>query len=426
MHLKIHYIDTEQNLIQLKDSLLTCDIVIDAIFGIGYRNEMADLISKVIGLVNNTKNEIKDKKTYSIISIDVPSGVDATTGLVGGAAVEADITVAFEYPKMGLLKYPASNYAGKITIANIGIPRPNPIEKEHFTSKVEHARPRHSTDLEVTDSKLVANIIPRRKVDYHKGNCGRVLIIAGSSGMMGAAVLAANSALRTGSGLVNLCVPRDIKNHVNSMSLEVVVSDLGSINNLTSKSDAIAIGPGLSMNRSTAKLVADLLVSGIVRVPIVIDADGLNSISDPQILKRSAKDIVITPHPGEFARLTRCTVTDIEKDRMGHARRFAEEYGITVLLKGAYTVIAGKGKKLFINPVGNPAMATAGVGDVLCGIITSLIGQGVNSFDAAVAGAYIHGMAGNIASSIKGEHGLIASDIIENIPFAIKSILQFA
>jgi NAD(P)H-hydrate epimerase len=276
--------------------------------------------------------------------------------------------------------------------------------------------------LQVTDPMFVAGSVPTRKVDSNKGDYGKVLVIAGSSGMMGAAVLTANAALRTGSGLVTLCVPDKIKDIVNSMSLETVVAGFSELDEKLKDCDVIALGPGLSRSKDAVKLVNSLILSRKIKVPMVIDADGLNAISDPSILKRSGKDIILTPHPGEFSRLSGKKVEEIQRDRTGSAGRFASKYGITIVLKGAYTVISGKGRT-YINPTGNPGMASAGVGDVLTGIIASLIGQGVETFKAAVAGAYVHGMAGNLAVSIKGEHGIIASDIIDSIPYTLASIL---
>jgi len=170
-------------------------------------------------------------------------------------------------------------------------------------------------------------------------------------------------------------------------------------------------------------LINSLLRSSNLKKALVLDADALNAITDPNILKSNGLDIVITPHPGEFARLAGKSVEEIQKDRMGYASRFAVDFGVTVVLKGAYTVIAGKDKQIYVNPVANPAMASAGVGDALTGLIASLIGQGMTGFDAAVAGTFIHGMAGNLSASLKGRQGLIASDIIESIPYTIESII---
>ena len=401
---------------QLNDSLVKADIVIDAIFGIGFKGEPKDSAAKAIDLINTAKNEIKDKRRYLVVSIDVPSGADADSGDTASKCVEADVTVTFEYPKLGLLKYPASRYAGKIVTATIGIPR-TPLTKAEGQPAKEKMK-----GIQVTDSGQVAAFLPRRRTDSNKGSFGSVLVVAGSSGMMGAAVLTASSALRTGSGLVTLCVPDGIKEMVNSMSLETVVAGMSELSEKVSSCDVIALGPGLTKGPKIIKLIKDLLLSKKADVPLVIDADAINAVSDPALFKRSHKDIVITPHPGEFSRLTGESIDNIQRDRMGSASKFAVKYGITVVLKGAYTVIAGKDKLLYVNPTGNPGMASAGAGDVLTGIIASLIGQGLSTFNASVAGAYIHGMAGNLAASIKGEHGVIASDIIDSIPYTMNSI----
>ena len=408
---------------KLKSSVTDSDLVIDAIYGIGFRGEVKDPVSRAIDIINNAKKEIKDKRPYSVLSVDVPSGADASTGEAASKCVEADMTVTFEYPKIGLLKYPAGKFAGKIITTSIGIPKPNPVEPQlPMQSKETVSAEKKSEGVQVTDPRFVASVIPRRKADLNKGDCGKVLVVAGSSGMMGAAVLTATSALRTGSGLVTLCVPENIKDIVNSMSLETVVAGMDELDEKLKECDVIAIGPGLSKGKNIGKLVNSLILSKKTKAPMVIDADGLNAISDPSILKKSKREIVITPHPGEFSRLTGKKIEEIQRDRTGNASRFADKYGVTMVLKGAYTVIAGKGK-IFINPTGNPGMASAGVGDVLTGIIASLIGQGIDPFNSAVAGAYVHGMAGNLAASIKGEHGLIASDIIDSIPYTLASIV---
>jgi NAD(P)H-hydrate epimerase len=422
--ININELTSSESLLLLRHSLLETDIVIDAIFGIGFAGELKESINNIIDLVNSTKSQIKDKRPYAVLSVDVPSGANATTGEVSSHCIEADITMTFEYPKIGLFMHPANKYAGKIITTGIGIPKPNPIEKSaYFPQETIKSTEDNIAGLSITDPKFVAGILPKRKVDFHKGNCGKILVIAGSSGMIGAAVLTATSALRTGSGLVTLCVPNDLKDLVNSMSLETIVAGFKDIEILLNDCDAIAIGPGLSKGKDISKTINNIILSDKIKVPIVIDADGINAISDPDILKRSHHDLIITPHPGEFSRLINKPIYEIQRDRTGFASRFAVEYGVTIVLKGAYTVIAGKDKQIFINPIGNPAMASAGMGDVLTGIITSLIGQGASSFNSAVAGAFIHGMAGNLAASIKGEHGIIASDIIDSIPFTLSSIL---
>lgn len=418
MKIRIIELSSGERFNDLKSSILEADIVIDAIFGIGAHGEIKDVPARAIDMINGLKHDIKNNRPYLVLSIDVPSGIDATTGEVPSKCIEADITVTFERPKIGLFRYPASKYAGRIITTGIGIPELQPVGMAHISSAVNE----ELKGIQITDTKFVSSVIPRRKVDCNKGDCGKVLIVAGSSGMMGAAVMTARAALRAGSGLVTLCVPDDIKDMVNSMSLEIIVAGFGEMDDKIKGCDVVAIGPGLSNGKNISRIVKSLLLSNKVNIPLVIDADGLNSISDLSILKKAGKDIVITPHPGEFARLAGRSIEEIQKDRTGNAMRISSEYGITTVLKGAYTVIAGKGRT-FINPTGNPGMASAGVGDVLTGVIASLIGQGVNVLNSAAAGAFIHGLAGNLAASIRGEHGMIASDVIDAIPYAIASII---
>ncbi len=284
------------------------------------------------------------------------------------------------------------------------------------------------------DSEM-GEMIPKRKTDAHKGDCGRVLVVAGSKGMTGAAVLAAKSALRSGSGLVTVAVPKDERMIVDSMVPEIITVGLdaesgsichGAMKEIIAeagKADAVVFGPGLSQNKDIKDILFGILAQYSGK--LVIDADGLNALkSDCEILKEKKCQVVITPHPGEMARLLGVTTQDIAKDRCGIASRFAKEYGVTVVLKGKDTVVANENDDVKINPSGNPGMATAGMGDVLSGVIASFLGQGLECFDAAVLGAYIHGKAGDAAMLEKGIHGLIASDVLEKLPLAIKSEIE--
>lgn len=407
-----------------KSSLLASDMVIDAVYGIGFKGSIPSKEKELFALINNTRLEIKDKKPYAIISADIPSGIGGDDGSAADGSIKSDITVTFEYPKIGLYKYPASSFAGKIINASIGIPRPNPVEKDVFVTGSPHQKgPKTVRGINITDGEQVSAVFPRPKNDANKGDKGRILIVAGSSGMMGAAVITSTAALRAGSGVVTLAVPDDIINNVNTMTVEAIVTGFNSAEEKASQADCVAIGPGLSKGSKIDKLVHGLLMSKKISCPVVIDADGLNAIKDPSVFKRSQKEIVITPHPGEFSRLTGISIDTIQKDRLGHAGKFAVKYGVTVVLKGAYTVIATPDGGLTINPIANPVMATAGSGDILTGMIASLIGQGMKAVDASVAGAYLHGLAGQLAASMKGGHGIIAGDIIESIPFAIDSVL---
>ena len=258
--------------------------------------------------------------------------------------------------------------------------------------------------------------IPKRIKNSHKGDYGRVLIVAGSSGMLGAAILSSRGALRSGAGLVYLAVPNFLRNFINLATPEVIVKNFYEINDFDF--DVLAIGPGLSINKES-KFLVDKIVSK-TKKPLVVDADALNILSyNLDVLIKSKANIVLTPHPGEMARLTGLDVSSIQKNRVKTAAQFAKKWGVCLVLKGDKTVIADKNGDVFINSTGNPGMASAGMGDVLTGVIASFIGQGFSPFLAAQAGVAIHGLAGDIAKKEKGELGLIASDIVDNLPKAI-------
>ncbi len=278
-------------------------------------------------------------------------------------------------------------------------------------------------------------LVPQRPEYANKGSCGRVFIVAGSRGMTGAAVLAARGALRCGSGLVTVGTPESERHIVARHLVEAMTLGLEERDGVVSagamkkmlkaahKADAVVFGPGLGKNTDIPEILAELIrsYSGV----LVIDADGLNALSkNCDMLKCAAGKVVITPHPGEMCRLTGRNIEDIQKNREAVAVEFAQKYGITVVLKGKDTVIADSTGEVRINPTGNCGMATGGTGDVLAGVIASFAGQGLCAFDAAVLGAYIHGKAGDIARSEKGIHGMIATDVVEMLPIAIKTEIE--
>lgn len=267
-----------------------------------------------------------------------------------------------------------------------------------------------------------SKILRKRKKDSHKGDYGRVLIVAGQSGMSGAAILASRGALRAGAGLTYLAVPQELVNLVNLATPEVITLAFEKIK--TIKPTAVAIGPGLGTNHKAKELVCDLLTSyPLLLTPFILDADALNIIAkNPKILKKTKAKVIITPHPGELARLTRKKIEYIQNNRPKVARDFAKEYTCIVVLKGHRTVVADPSGEIYLNPTGNPGMASAGVGDVLCGMIAALIGQGLSQFEAAALGVYLHGLAGDLAAREKGEASLIASDLVEKIPYALQKI----
>ena len=279
---------------------------------------------------------------------------------------------------------------------------------------------------------MIPRVFPRRKPDTHKGDYGHIFVLAGSLGFSGAAVLCANSAMRSGAGLVTLGVPEGVYSIIAKKAYpEVMVRPLAetkdktlslkaypAIMSLIEKTDVLAIGPGLSRNPQTQKLIRRIISN--IHKPMVIDADALNALSgNLEILRINPNLKILTPHPGEFSRLSGAPRVYIQKNRETLAKKFAYDYNIILVLKGHNTVVASP-NKLYVNKTGNPGMATAGSGDVLTGIISALLGQGLSGFSAAKTGAYLHGLAGDLAAKEKTQAALISSDIIENIPEGIK------
>ena len=278
----------------------------------------------------------------------------------------------------------------------------------------------------------MSRVLKKRKRDTYKGDYGHVLIVAGSSGMTGAAYLASEAALLTGSGLVTCAIPKSLNQIMEKKLTEVMtlpVEDRGKghfissgfckIRDFSEKTDVVAIGPGLSKTKEVRVFVKKLLRG--LNVPIVLDADGLNCIADkPDVLKEVKKPVVITPHPGELSRLNKKKVDKIQKNRTIFAKEFSDKYGVTVILKGSQTLVASPGKKTYINRTGNPGMASGGTGDVLTGMVASLIGQGYPVYEAAQKAVYLHGLAGDAAAEDKGEPSLRAQDILDHIYKATK------
>ncbi|MBC7324520.1 MAG: NAD(P)H-hydrate dehydratase, partial [Moorella sp. (in: Bacteria)] len=329
------------------------------LLGTGIRGTVAGVSREIIDMINDAG--------VPVLSVDIPSGIDADTGAVCGTAVKAAKTVTMALPKAGLLLYPGAGYCGQLEVADIGIPR-NIVESAGIFA-------------ETLDTESVAALFPRRRPDTHKGDYGRVLIIAGSPGLTGAAVLAGRAAARSGSGLVTVGVPRSVYPIVASKLTEVMTLPLpddpgdGTIAcealpvvlERAGAGDVVAAGPGLSTGAG-----AEAVVRGLVEkspVPVVIDADGINCLArDPSVLKAAKSPVVLTPHPGEMARLMGRSIKEIQADRPGWAKKAAALFGCCVVLKGARTVTALPGGEIYINLTGNPGMATGGSGDVLTGI----------------------------------------------------------
>ncbi len=407
-------IKEKNDLEKLREGFSQIDLIIDALLGTGTRGEVRGLLRDTIELLN--------ERAKPIISVDIPSGLEGNKGEPPGICVRAVKTVTMGLPKRGLILYPGAEYTGELKIAAIGIP-----------PEVLNAG---SLKVNLLEEKDIVSLLPHRKRDSHKGNYGHILVLAGSTGFTGAAALTGLGSLRAGGGLVTLGVPGSLNPIMEAKLTEVISRPLpetepgslsleaeGEILRLAQGVDALAVGPGLSTYPETSALVRRLLTK--INKPLVIDADGLNGLAgDISLLTKSPASIVITPHPGEMGRLLGKTTGEVQSDRIGVTRETALQTGTVVVLKGARTVISDPEGNVYVNPTGNPGMASAGMGDILTGMIASFVGQGLTEIEAARAGVYIHGLAGDIAAGIRGEAGLIATDLLDKLPEAIKRLQQ--
>jgi len=389
-------------------------VVVDALFGTGLKSEVRGWLAEVIELINGAGKPV--------VAVDIPSGIDAGSGRVLGCAVRADLTVTFALAKLGHVLYPGVEYCGTLTVVDIGIPSQVAADAE---------------GVDFVDRELARLLLKPRDRQAHKGSFGHCLVIAGSTGKTGAAAMAANSAVRTGSGLVTLAVPASLNTILEIKTTEAMTLPLpddgtGRLTDLSAPAvlealggkSAVALGPGLSWHPDTACLIRRLVVA--IEAPLVMDADGLNALSEDidLLMHRQCSCLVLTPHPGEMARLTRTSTAAVEEDRIGAARSFAGRYGVYLILKGARTVIAAPDGRIAINGSGNPGMASGGMGDVLTGIVASLLGQGYSPFDACRLGVYIHGHAADLVAADKGEIGMSAVDVQERLPWAFKTLIS--
>lgn len=390
-------------------------VVIDAIFGTGLSKPIRGEIANVIDFLNTSGSPV--------VSVDMPSGVSSDTGEVKGVGVKASITVTFGLPKRGHFLYPGRDLTGKLYIEDIGFP-------EELIN---------SSSLKCQTIEMEDISIPERPMYSHKGIYGHVLIVSGSKGKTGAALMTAKSCLRTGAGLVTIALPESLMNVIQARVLEEMTLSLPETNGtlsikslpailrfLDEKADVLAIGPGIGVSENTKRLVEGLLLE--CKKPMVIDADGIN-VLNKDILKKAKAPLILTPHPGEMSRLSGISVSEIERDRINTAVSFMKDITskeeAVLVLKGVPTVIAGiagKDSRVFINTKGNPGMAKAGSGDVLTGMIAGLMGQRLSLIESAITGVYLHGLAGDISAEKKGYHSLIASDIIDAIPEAFLSL----
>lgn len=405
MGIYVAEITQREHLKFLEKTIKDCDVIVDAIYGTGLKGEVTGLAKEVIEMINQS-----DK---IVVSIDIPSGLNADTGKAEGCAVKATKTVTMQFLKPGLLVYPGVDYAGEVRVAEIGIPYRLALEVGYNYNYVVLEEVR----------------LPKRYENTHKGDYGKVLIVAGSKNMTGAAYMAAKSAIKTGCGLVKLAVPKSVQPVLQSGLYEVITygleeqegilsyNALSKILELTEESDIVAIGPGLTHEGDISQLVYDIVKN--TDKSMVLDADALNTlVGRLEVIK--GKNVILTPHYGEMSRLTGLKINEIKNNLFEVVKTFTERYKVTLVLKGAKTVIATEHGSIYINSTGNSGMATAGSGDVLTGMIASFLAQGFSKEKAAIYGVFYHGKAGDIAKEYLGEYGMTAMNILESIPEALK------
>lgn len=400
---------------QAQSLLRESDILVDALLGTGLASDVTGRYGEAIDSINEAGRPV--------VAVDLPSGLHADTGAILGRAVRASCTVTFGLPKLGLYQNHGVDLAGPVTVVDIGIPQ----------AYIDAIQCRAS----LITTSFVRAFLPARRLSSHKGTFGHAGIIAGSVGKTGAAAMAAKAALRVGAGLVTVAIPSSVNDVLEAKLLEAMTAPMPETNARTfsrtafdrlaafiAARTAVAIGPGLSTHPETVELV-QALVKQLDR-PAVLDADALNALAGcVSLLTECKTPPILTPHPGEMARLeSDASPQTVNSDRIGAATRLARERRVFVVLKGARTVIAQPDGAAAICPTGNPGMATAGTGDVLTGMIVGLLAQGLASWEAACVATYLHGYAGDLAAAMNGQAGLIAGDVIEQIPHALKTIQE--
>ena len=387
-------------------------IWIDAIFGTGLRSDVKGFFKDVIDFINRLNKPV--------FAVDIPSGLNSDTGQPCGACIRADATATFAFAKTGHFMFPGADYTGNLKIIDIGVP-------PHIAHDVGPLQYLLTPDL-------IRAVFSPRPSDAHKGHTGHLLVIAGSTGKTGAAVMTATSAMRSGAGLVTLGIPASLNPILEAQVIETMTEPLpetvngilddtsvNRIMDLLSDKKCLAIGPGIGTAPETQKLFKNLLQENTK--PVVIDADGLNILAGHiEILKDLDTPVVLTPHPGEMARLISTTSANVQKDRIKCARDFAEKFNVHVVLKGARTIVAHPDGRVFINPTGNPGMASGGMGDVLTGVIAGFIAQGHQPELAAHAGVYLHGATADSLAKNKGPFGYLATDVMNTLPEVIKTL----
>ena len=396
---------------KVRKDLEKVDLLIDGIFGTGLDAEVRGYYREVIDHLNTLQKPI--------IAIDIPSGLDANTGKPLGTAIRASLTVTFGLPKVGHIVVPGPDYVGRLKVIDIGIPKILVEEEKIQTHLLEH-------------EEIKKWLSMSRRPDTHKGDYGHLLVIAGSVGKTGAAAMACEAALRVGAGLVTLAIPKSLNTIMEVKLTEVMTEPLpetpkqtlslrafNPILRLCENKKAVIIGPGIGTFKETQTLILKLIKT--LDIPIILDADGLTALAtQPKTLPAANRSLILTPHPGEMARLIRSTAKEVQEDRIGVTRNFSQSQHVYLVLKGYRTLVATPKGDIFINPTGNPGMASGGTGDVLTGMMGGLICQGFDILPSLQISVFLHGLAGDEMAREIGEKSLVATDIIKKIPFLLQ------
>ncbi len=411
--------DQDGGLAILNKRLASSEVVIDAVFGTGRSRAIEGVFKQVLTSIIAAK---KERQELFIIAVDIPSGLDANTGVVDSSCLQANATITLGYPKPGLFNFPGAERAGEVIIADIGIP---PTLARDI-------------DTELITEDWITSVLPERHPGAHKGTFGKVLVVAGSINYIGAAYLACMGAARVGAGLVTLGTTRTLQPILATKLTEVTYIPLPEADKGTIAQEAapliqqclpdyrvFLIGCGLGQNDE----VTEFIKSTVLDLPrneaidLVVDADALNTLAKiPKWWQKLGKNVILTPHPGEMSRLSGIPLDVIQRERLEVAQKAAREWQKIVVLKGAYTIIAAPDGRTKISQAVNAGLASAGTGDVLTGVIAGLVAQGLPAFDAAACGVYLHGQAGNLVSQEMGDAGMLAGDLLSVLPHVIKML----
>ena len=408
---RISEVTATEQLGAVRKKLSGCGLVVDALLGTGLSAPVRGLMAELIDLINASR--------VPVVAVDTPSGLDSDRGVPLGTAIRASLTVTFGYPKIGLLYASAKTAVGRLETVDIG------IASEALTTV-------NPQTMLLTQESVGALVRPRT-LDAHKGDFGHLLVLAGARGKSGAALLSGGAALRVGTGLVTLAGPSSLNAIFSSVLVEAMTVPMperhdgslalneNAVADAVQGKSAIAFGPGIGVSSDTIGLTQWLLLNSTI--PLVIDADGLNCLAtDLAVLREARVPVILTPHPGEMARLVKTSNAEVQSQRLEVARTFALQHHCYLVLKGSRTVIAAPDGRAWVNPTGNPGMASGGMGDVLTGIIGGLLAQGYTPEHACQLGVFLHGFVGDRAADEKGEVGILARDLIDRLPSGIRAL----